>query len=81
MAAMPGAFCAEPLLSGEQEGPSKVVEMLREITTAQTYVTARKRMDEAIEVLEKLHPKVAQILEENGAHPDRLSASGVAAQV
>jgi len=45
---------------------SKVVEMLREITTAQTYVTARKRMDEAIEVLEKLHPKVAQILEENG---------------
>jgi len=44
----------------------RIVEMLREVTTAQTYATARKRMDEAIEVLEKLHPKVAKILEENG---------------
>jgi len=44
----------------------RIVEMLREITTAQTYVSARKRMDEAIESLEKIHPKVAKMLEKNG---------------
>ncbi len=44
----------------------RIIEMLREITTAQTYATARKRMDEAIDALEKNHPRVAQMLEENG---------------
>jgi len=44
----------------------RVVEMLREITTAQTYSTARKRMDEVIDALEKSHPRVARMLEENG---------------
>jgi transposase-like protein len=43
-----------------------IIEMLREITTAQTYSTARKRMDEVIDALEKSHPKVAQMLEKNG---------------
>ena len=38
---------------------SRVIEMVREITIAQTYITARKRMDEAIEGLEKSHPRVA----------------------
>jgi len=45
---------------------SRIIEMLREITVAQTYITARKRMDEAIEGLEKSHPRVAQMLEEQG---------------
>jgi len=45
---------------------SRIIEMLREITVAQTYITARKRMDEAIEGLEKSHPRVAQMLEEHG---------------
>ncbi len=44
----------------------RIIEMLREITVAQTYITARKRMDEAIEGLEKSHPRVAQMLEEHG---------------
>jgi len=44
----------------------RIVEMLREITTAQTYASARKRMDETIESLEKIHPKVSKMLEKNG---------------
>jgi transposase-like protein len=44
----------------------RIVEMLREITTAQAYVSARKRMDETIESLEKTHPKVSKMLEKNG---------------
>jgi putative transposase len=45
---------------------SRIIEMLREITVAQGYVTSRKRMDEAIEELEKSHPRVARMLEEYG---------------
>jgi putative transposase len=44
----------------------RIIEMLREITTAQAYATARKRMDEAIEELGKSHPRVARMLEEHG---------------
>lgn len=44
----------------------RIVEMLREITAAQTYATARKRMDESIEMIEKTHPKVAKMLEKDG---------------
>jgi transposase-like protein len=44
----------------------KIIEILREITTAQTYSTARKRMDEAIITLETNHPRVSQMLEKNG---------------
>ena len=42
------------------------MEMLKEITAAQTYATARKRMDEAIEVLERSHPGVGQMLDDHG---------------
>jgi len=45
---------------------AKVIEMVREIMTAQSYESARKRMDEVIEALEKSHPKVALLLEEHG---------------
>jgi transposase-like protein len=45
---------------------SRIIEMLREITVAQTYITARKRMDEAIEGLEKSHPRVVQMLDDHG---------------
>ncbi len=44
----------------------RIIEMLREITAAQSYETARKRMDEVIEALEKTHPKVSEMLEEHG---------------
>jgi putative transposase len=43
----------------------KIIEMFREITTVQNYSTARKRMDETIDALEKSHPRVAQMLEKN----------------
>jgi len=44
----------------------RIMEMLKEITAAQTYATARKRMDEAIEVLERSHPGVGQMLDDHG---------------
>jgi len=40
--------------------------MIRDITAAQSYEIARKRMDEVIEALEKDHPKVSQLLDEHG---------------
>jgi putative transposase len=45
---------------------ARIIEMLHEITYAQSHATARKQMDEAIEALEKSHPKVARMLEEHG---------------
>ena len=44
----------------------RVIEMVREITAAQSHESARKRMDEVIEALENTHPKVSQMLEEHG---------------
>ena len=44
----------------------RIMEMLKEITAAQTYATSRKRMDEAIEGLERSHPGVAQMLDDHG---------------
>ncbi|MRR20868.1 IS256 family transposase [bacterium] len=44
----------------------RIIEMVREIMAAQTHESARKRMDEVIEALEKKHPKVSQVLEEHG---------------
>lgn len=44
----------------------RVIEMIRDITAAQSYEIARKRMDEVIEALEKDHPKVSQLLDEHG---------------
>lgn len=40
--------------------------MIRDITAAQSYEIARKRMDEVIEALEKDHPKVSQMRDEHG---------------
>ena len=44
----------------------RIIEMVREITSSQSYESARKRMDEVIEALEKSHPKLALLLEEHG---------------
>jgi transposase-like protein len=44
----------------------RIIETVREITTAPSHAIARKRMDEVIEALEKKHPKVSQLLEEHG---------------
>ena len=44
----------------------RIIDMVREITTAPTHAIARKRMDEVIDVLEKAHPKVSQMLDEHG---------------
>ena len=44
----------------------KVIERVREIMSAQSYESARKRMDEVIEALEETHPKVSRMLEEHG---------------
>jgi len=43
-----------------------IISMIREIVASQSYETARKRMDEVIEALEKAHPKVSEMLEEHG---------------
>jgi transposase-like protein len=45
---------------------SRIIEMIRDITAAQSYEIARKRMDDVIESSEKTHPKVSQMLEEHG---------------
>jgi putative transposase len=50
---------------GKKDRP-RIIEMMREVTAAQSYESARKRMDEVIEVLEKTHPKVAQMIEDHG---------------
>jgi len=44
----------------------QIMEMIKDITAAQSYESARKRMDEVIDTLEKTHPKVSQLLEEHG---------------
>ena len=45
---------------------AQVAEKLREITHAQSRESARKRIEEAVGEFEKTHPKVAEMLEEQG---------------
>jgi putative transposase len=45
---------------------AQVAEKLREITHAQSRDSAQKRIEEAIDEFEKTHPKVAEMLEDQG---------------
>lgn len=45
---------------------SKILRYLKEITESTSFESARKRLSEAVDALEKTHPKVAEYLDTNG---------------